>query len=118
VDPGIAYCGLDCTSCPIHRATQEADGPRRESMRAEIARLCNAHYGTRYAPADIGDCDGCRSGGRLFFGCRDCRIRPCASVRGVATCAACSDYPCATLDAFLAKEPDARTRLDTLRRVS
>jgi hypothetical protein len=111
----MAYCGLPCDTCPIHLATLEPDDLRREALRADIARSCREEYGLRLEPADITDCDGCRSGERLFSGCADCRIRPCAAGRGLESCASCDDYPCDALEEHFARDPAARARLELLR---
>ncbi|UCD50026.1 MAG: DUF3795 domain-containing protein [Phycisphaerales bacterium] len=112
----MAYCGLECETCPIYLATREKNKEEQARMRAEIAQVCRQDYGMDYGPDDITDCDGCRTEGeRLFSGCKDCAIRNCAKARTLASCAHCSDYACEKLEAFFAKEPDARTRLDQTR---
>ena len=112
----IAYCGIACHTCPIYQSTREANKGRRDEIRTEIARLCREHYGMDFIAADINDCDGCRTaGGRLFFGCRDCRIRQCAMPKGLENCAQCPDFVCEQLGKFLAAEPSAKARLDSLR---
>jgi hypothetical protein len=112
----LAYCGLVCDTCPIYLATREANLEEQTRMRAEIAHLCKEQYGMNYEPADITDCDGCRTeGGRLFTGCRTCAIRKCAGDRGLENCAHCAEYVCDKLETFLASEPDAKARLDEMR---
>jgi len=112
----VAYCGLVCQTCPIYLATRNDDKEAQAGARAEIARLCNEHYGTTYRPEDITDCEGCRTeSGRLFAPCRDCLIRRCARGKGVQTCADCGEYACERLEAFFATEPAAKTRLDQRR---
>ena len=115
MDPWLAYCGLPCDSCPIHLATLEPDDRKRQELRTAIARLCTEQYGVPLDPLAVTDCDGCRAGGRLFSGCRDCRIRPCAVARGLDSCAFCADYPCAVLEEHCRREPLARDRLDRVR---
>ena len=111
-----AYCGLPCDTCPIHLATFEPDPGRRRGMRAEIAQAIAREYGTPLRSADeIDECDGCRAGARLFFGCRECPIRPCATARGLESCAICPDYACAPLQRHFEHDPLSRTRLDELR---
>jgi hypothetical protein len=111
-----AYCGLVCEICPLYLATREPDAATREQMRVEIARLCHEQYGWDLAPAEIGDCDGCRTEhGSLFPPCRACAIRACARERGYETCAACPAYACERLAAFFASDPEARDQLDALR---
>jgi len=38
----IAYCGIDCESCPIHLATLEPDNAKRDAMRTSVAQLCRS----------------------------------------------------------------------------
>jgi hypothetical protein len=113
----IAYCGLTCHTCPIYLATHEEDNEKQRSMRTDIARLCNEKYGTMFGPGDITDCDGCPTEqGRLFRASQSCETRKCARQRGVENCAHCSDYICVKLKAFFDAEPEAKTRLDEVRR--
>ena len=116
MDEMVAYCGLSCHTCPIYLATREENEEKRDKMRAEIAREIKEHYGIEYRPQDINDCDGCRTeGGRLFSGCKTCKIRRCARGKGVENCAHCSQYACEDLEKILTTEPEARKRLDRIR---
>jgi len=47
--------------------------------------------------------------------CAVCELRACATGRALATCAACPDYGCAKLLAFLEKAPEAGRNLEALR---
>lgn len=96
MDRMIAYCGSDCDACPIYLATPET-------------------WGTGSVAPAITDCDGCRSGERLFAECEECEIRKCAIGRGLDGCAECEEYPCDFLRPHLAYDPDARVRLEALR---
>ena len=110
------YCGLECQTCPIYLATRQADRQEQARMRAEILRLCNVQYGSKYVLEDITDCDGCNSvGGRLFPACKDCPIRICASERQLESCAFCPKYACGKLMTFFEKEPGAERRLEKMR---
>jgi hypothetical protein len=112
----MSYCGLDCDTCPIHRATLESNKEAQSLMRVEIARLCREQYGVNYKPEDITGCDGCRrDNGRLFAGCMTCEIRKCASGKGIENCAYCAEYACEKLEVFLIKELTAKTHLDEIR---
>ncbi|NJD11494.1 MAG: DUF3795 domain-containing protein [Gemmatimonadetes bacterium] len=115
MDKGLAYCGLPCDTCPIHLATLEQNESTRRRLRAEIARVCTEEYALPMDPLDVSDCDGCRVNARLFSGCRECPIRPCAAARHLESCAFCHDYPCLMLQQHFAREPQARTRLEQLR---
>lgn len=113
----IAYCGLECSSCPIHLATLEQDIPRQAEMRIIIAEELSKIYGTVPKPEIITDCDGCRAeNGRLFTGCADCVIRLCASGKNLINCAFCEDYACDKLMKHYAIDPGAKIRLDEVRR--
>jgi Protein of unknown function (DUF3795) len=91
----VAFCGLDCQTCPIHLATGQQDKAAKARMRTEFAGFCKEHYGIDRAAQDITDCDGCRAeNGRLFPASRMCRIRQCARQKHVENCAWCPNYPC------------------------
>lgn len=116
MDAMIAYCGLDCSGCSIHRATLVEDISAQRSMREDIARICRQQYGMEVQPADVTDCDGCRSQtGRLFSGCARCEIRTCVIGRSLASCAYCAEYACETLQKFFETDPAARVRLEEMR---
>ena len=117
MDPMIAYCGLACNTCPIHLATLEPDPLKQQSMRASIAQTCVEQYGMNLRAQDISDCDGCRTGQRLFAGCASCEIRLCAIEQKLESCAFCRDYVCERLRKHFETDPAARTRLDALRDV-
>jgi hypothetical protein len=112
----LSYCGLICQTCPIYLVTREADKGEQRRKRAEIAKLCQEQYGKEYKPADITDCDGCRTeGGRLFSGCHECRIRQCAKRKRIENYAYCTEYVCPELESFFVKELSAKARLDKVR---
>jgi len=98
-------------------ATREKIEEKKEKMRAEIARLCNEHYGLEFKQEDITDCDGCRTeGGRLFSGCAKCPVRNCGRQKGLENCAYCNAYACDKLKEHFVTDPDARIRLDLIKR--
>ena len=112
----LAYYGLVCHTCPIYLATREENKEKQAEMRDHIAKLCNEQLGMIYEPEDINDCDGCQTEwGRLFPACQSCEIRKCARQKGLENCAHCTYYICGKLEAFFAKEPDARNRLDEVK---
>ncbi len=116
MDEEIAYCGLVCRTCPIYLAAREEDKEKQARLREAIALVCNEKYGMMYGPEDITDCDGCRTGGRLFAGSRSCAIRKCAVDKGVINCAYCADYICGKLEGFFAADQEAKVRLDEVRK--
>ena len=107
----IAFCGLDCARCGAYLATQADD----DELRAATAREWSERHGVDIPPDQI-NCDGCRGEGRKFTYCEHmCELRKCGVRKGVETCAACDDYPCAALDEFLQAAPEAREALEALR---
>ena len=111
----IAYCGLDCLSCPIYKATRLQDKKKQKEKREEIVRLIKEHYGVEFKLEDITDCDGCTAeNGKLFSGCNDCPIRKCAKQKEIEFCVHCDEYICEKLEEFFAKEPHAKENLDRI----
>ena len=110
----IAYCGIDCESCPIHLATLEPDNAKRDAMRTSVAQLLAAQYHVDLTVRDISDCDGCQTD-RLFTVCARCQIRACAVSRSLQSCASCQDYACDRLLKHFDSYPATKVRLDALR---
>ena len=112
----IAYCGMDCTNCPVYTATQADDDAAREKAAVLFSKLFKTEI-----PASAINCDGCKSEtGRLFGHCTTCEVRTCARDRKLESCAYCKDYSCEKLDAQLAgiPLPQPRERLEALRKNS
>ena len=110
-----AYCGLECLTCPIYLATIEKNQDEQVKMRLEIAEECSRLYGKNYKTEDIGDCDGCKAKrGRLFAGCRNCKIRECAILKNIPNCAYCDDFACDELRKLFVLDPEAKTRLEKI----
>ena len=108
-----AYCGLDCGECEAYSASQVND----LAGLAEVAKKWAAQFGGKEMGADACICDGCSSGKRISTAhAATCGIRLCASARGVATCAHCADYGCATLQQFFAFAPVLKEKLEAIRK--
>jgi hypothetical protein len=115
----IAFCGLNCASCPIHVATLEQDQTLKQSMRAAIAEQCSKYYNMNIQPEDVMDCDGCCADtGRLFSGCLECKIRKCALQKNIESCALCGEYTCNQLEEHFKLDPAARERLEQIRKAN
>ena len=117
MDKVISYCGLICETCPIYLATREQDQEKRYKMRVDIAQQIKEHYGQECKPEDVTDCDGCKTeSGRLFSGSQNCEIRKCATGKDIENCAHCNQYACERIEKFFATDPDARVRLDAIKK--
>jgi hypothetical protein len=82
----------------------------------DIICMCKELYGIEYRYTDITDCDGCISGSdRLFTGCANCKIRKCATEKGIKNCAYCEKYACEILMELFKTDHGAKARLDLIR---
>jgi hypothetical protein len=106
----LAFCGLDCSTCPACIATRANDDAAKQALAAQWS---SADY--KVTPADI-NCTGCQpDAGQKFAWCAACPTRLCAIEKGVANCAHCASYPCPKLDPVFARSPECKARLDTIR---
>ena len=106
----IAYCGLNCSKCEAHIATQENDDVKRE----ETARKWSKLYAAEIKPDQI-NCNGCKSDGVKFFHCDACDIRQCCLSKSVDNCAVCEEYICDKLSGFVKLAPEAGAALENIR---
>ena len=112
----LAFCGLQCDTCPIFLATLEKDKVQQLEKRRLIADECYKLYNIILNPDEITDCDGCKSTTeKLFSSCYECKIRECAGDKGIENCAYCSDYACTKLFEFFKLDSDAKKRLEQIR---
>ncbi len=109
-----AFCGLACYECPAFLATRADDNEKR----AEIAKEWSKQYHADIKSENI-NCDGCKSDtGRLIGHCYVCEIRKCGMEKKVETCGYCADFPCVRLDFIFNAVPEAKKKLENMRRVS
>jgi len=102
----IAYCGIDCMQCPALKATLDND----DDLREKVAKMfSNGRVILR--KEDI-NCYGCHSDYRLTKICLPCRIRACAEMKELNTCAECENYPCPKVNEFCPIGSEHRDRLD------
>lgn len=88
----IAYCGVNCSTCPAFVATQK----KQEQVRIRIAKLWSDED-HQYKACEI-TCKGCHEPwGKKFRHCQECEVRECARQKLFDTCAECNQYPCKKL---------------------
>ncbi|MDD1767558.1 MAG: DUF3795 domain-containing protein [Methanomassiliicoccales archaeon] len=100
-----AYCGLYCGACETYRAWKEKDAALLMKEAAESGR-----------PVEEIRCDGCKSADVMFW-CRQCRIKKCASGKGLEFCSECSDFPCRLVLEFEASRSHHEGVARELRRI-
>ncbi len=104
----IAFCGLNCSECPMYIATQNDD----DNARAESAAMLKKIYGLEFKPEEI-NCDGCHTKkGRLLGYCNECKIRACGMEKKFDNCAQCKDQPCENLSEFHRLSSNAKTAFE------
>jgi hypothetical protein len=108
----IAFCGIDCSECKALIATQKDD----DTMRKAVAEEWSKEFGHEIKPEEI-NCDGCsnREGKHINY-CDVCEIRKCGIKKGVINCAYCAEYKCDNLAKFHEQAPNAKNRLDEIRK--
>lgn len=105
-----AYCGLSCSACPAYIATVNNDN----FLRAKTAEKWRKTFNPEIKTEDI-NCFGCKSN-VLFGHCKTCGIRACGSEKQLENCAGCDTYSCDMLEGFFKHAPEAKKRLDGLRK--
>jgi hypothetical protein len=83
-----APCGLDCFNCPHYLAKNN------EELRKQLM--------SRGFTYNEGVCGGCRKENGFCavnrkYGYEQCKIFKCVSLKGIESCADCSDFPCDNL---------------------
>jgi hypothetical protein len=111
----VAYCGLDCGTCPAFHAAERLTIEERQAVADEWNIEFAGRFGKIHTVASI-DCVGCTHEGPHAPVCESrCDIRKCGIAKEVATCAECAGYACATLAGFLDYFPEAKTNLEARR---
>lgn len=91
----VSVCGTWCGACPMYINNRPGDAQKRKEMFERYAgRPMNMNLETLV-------CDGCLSGGRIAFHCKNCKMRLCAQDKpDVTRCSDCPDFPCSLMKDF------------------
>ncbi len=107
----LGYCGIYCGRCDIHVACKTGDTAGQQA----IADWINEHHGAKCTAEEI-RCSGCKGPLDEHWSV-SCKVRLCASERGVTTCVDCGEYPgCDTLETFY-RGGDYESARKTLERI-
>ena len=110
----VGYCGIYCTRCDIHQACTANDRAKQR----EIADWINHHFDADCTAEQI-RCSGCRGPLEEHWSV-GCKVRICASRKGVETCAECDEYgECRTLESFYkgGEYESARRNLERIKEI-
>jgi hypothetical protein len=110
----FSYCGMDCTSCDVFKATVHGDQEARMRAVKLWTKTAQEHWKMETLDPMILDCTGCRAEGYVQHkGYGRCPIRPCARKRGLSSCGLCPTWrECERLSGVLADAPEARENLE------
>jgi len=109
----IGICGLNCSDCPIFKATQNND----DNVRRKLAKKW-ASKESPLEPKDI-NCQGCLTDRKPKFKyIHLCEVRMCGLKNKVENCAHCSEYTCPELDQHLKQSgfAKAKAKLEAIRK--
>ncbi len=99
----LAYCGINCDECPAYKGTVATDIGLLEKVAGKF------RDGVRSVSEWV--CLGCTPADQEFLAkdCATCKIRDCATAKGVQNCAACGDYEsCKLMRDFIKGESEPR----------
>jgi hypothetical protein len=113
----LAYCGLDCSTCPVFIATANNDVNLKLKTADEWSKLYSEYTGKKELSLEDMNCQGCKSSNNtLFVGCINCPIRKCSMAKNRISCADCAEYEsCEMLNGFFTTAPQAKDNLDAIR---
>ena len=111
----FSYCGIDCKSCDVFKATVHGDREARLRAAKLFAKTAQEHWGMKTLDPEILDCAGCRTTEVQHKGHGRCAIRPCARKRQLTSCGLCPEWrQCKRLSDVFRDEPQARRNLERI----
>ncbi|MDF2988694.1 MAG: hypothetical protein K0R50_4204 [Eubacterium sp.] len=102
----VAYCGINCATCPLYIATKTED----ISMKRELAEKWEKIYNRSFNIEDM-KCFGCKSGKKFFLSDK-CNITQCNNNKGIHTCKQCANSPCQRINDFYEWQKDNKTDVE------
>lgn len=101
-----AYCGINCTTCPLYIATTTNDDSMKETLMAKWGKLYNHSFDIKEM-----ECYGCKSNVK-FYKCKNCNITACNISNGIETCTKCTNHPCERINKFYEWQKINDTKVD------
>ena len=88
----IAYCGYDCTKCPVYIATKN----KNIELLKQIVITPGISLENQTVEA-LG-CLGCCDKDNVNVMCKTCAIRTCSKEKELLNCGYCKEFPCSKLN--------------------
>jgi len=111
----LTYCGFDCKSCDVYKATIHGDQEARMRAVESWTPIAREHWGMDTLDPSIIGCTGCRTTGPKFKGYGWCPTRACAQERGVSSCGLCPEWTtCARVSESIGDSTEARANLEMI----
>jgi hypothetical protein len=101
----VGFCGIDCLECTAYKSTLKGDEKGLEQVAEKFGQGA-------FEPRDW-VCLGCGPHNQNLLAkyCYTCKIRLCATAKGVSNCAECETFEqCATLQDFIRTESETLAR--------
>jgi hypothetical protein len=111
----IAVCGLDCTACPLRKASFDVEAAQCLVGWFRELGLVKKDEGASELMARGPYCQGCR-GDRSVHWSADCWIlKCCVDGKGLEYCYECESFPCEQLNEWAKEREDYAEALNRLR---
>src|SRR5512135_1435368 len=101
----VGFCGIDCSNCTAYKSTLKGDEQGLEQMLAK--------FGHEGGTTLDWVCLGCSPQNQHLLAkyCSTCKIRLCATAKGVSNCAECDGFErCTALQDFIGTETETLGR--------
>lgn len=107
-----AACGNFCAGCLDYRVLAEND----DALRKHVAVAISKELGQDILPGQVG-CEGCWGSRHTPWAASpQCRIRQCVDIKGFATCAECTAFPCQTYSRQFASDSECAANIRAIRK--
>jgi len=106
MEPILSLCGMRCDLCMAYRPKIELHPENRQIL----SDGWYTYFGFRIPPEEI-ECDGCFADGKPTLD-SECKVKPCVTARGIASCASCTDYICEKLSDILVTFETMQSKFD------
>ncbi len=106
----VAYCGINCESCKLYKATIS----NNDELRKEVAKEWGDLYKRTLNLSEL-NCLGCKSE-IIYEACKKCDIKDCNLKRETENCNSCEEYStCKRIRQFENWQKENNTEVEIIR---